>query len=831
MKKLIILILIFVSVKSYSQRIIDLPTKTTYSQTDYLLLEPISSSDNTSNIQISNFLRNIQINDSLNVTGESLFDDTVRIIKPMYIAGNLFNGTGIGSSASGLNGDIQINFGGLFGTTENLNPSIGMNFNGSIFKFGETLNPLIFADFTNSVFKINGRLELNDGNNNVLVGDSAGHSLVGNTNVLVGYFAGGETNGTDNVIIGNVAGEASTGSDNIYIGDESGQQANGNANVFIGDESGENNTGSDNVFLGDDNGQNTDGSGNVFIGHDVGKLSGTANNELRIGNNSTTNLIEGNFTNNTLTLANTLEFNDSVKLTSGNFIVEDTVKIKGRIGMGVDNPLAAIHINKGTTIADGIMFGTGGTGIYENISGTLSFAAAGALKAYLGAGQFYNPFGKGWSLAFISATATDPVYRFSGDADSGIGAKIGGDNVSIIAGAKEIARACENITEQFIINPQADLTGTLLAPNLAFGDGDAGDYEPLDDVLVRVLDSIEVMRWTKDTVFVDSVMKVNELQVEKSITLIDGSSEVHKEGKLFYDTAFHAVNFYNDISNVNHPLGFAVQGRYYNNTGSTITKGTALTPLGSVINGVVTPTANIAGNGSLDSLRLIALASADVLPGEFSNVTLIGALRGLNTSAFNDNDLLYVGHNGQLTNIKPSSPDFSLVVGQCFYADNDSGVIYMLPENRAKYDPSPSISASFTRESETITNPGINTPALITNATNDLYTVDYNVGFSEVGDTIAPLQDGVYSINGVFSFQGDATQSDDWRVGICINRVEIFSVLRTSSTNNKGVVALGKIATLNSGDWVSIRVENTTDAARDAVFTDGVINIEFIDLQ
>jgi hypothetical protein len=57
------------------------------------------------------------------------------------------------------------------------------------------------------------------------------------------------------------------------------------------------------------------------------------------------------------------------------------------------------------------------------------------------------------------------------------------DALSIYAGGKEIARAYENVTEQFIINPQGDLTGTAVAPSLGFGDGDTGPFENIDDVI------------------------------------------------------------------------------------------------------------------------------------------------------------------------------------------------------------------------------------------------------------------------------------------------------------------------------------------------------------
>ena len=84
---------------------------------------------------------------------------------------------------------------------------------------------------------------------------------------------------------------------------------------------------------------------------------------------------------------------------------------------------------------------------------------------------------------------------FIGDINTGIG-RSGTDQLSIIAGGKEIARAAEATTEQFIINPQGDLTGTAAAPSLAFGDGNTGFYENVDNNLIYSNNGNGVMRLT-----------------------------------------------------------------------------------------------------------------------------------------------------------------------------------------------------------------------------------------------------------------------------------------------------------------------------------------------
>ncbi len=69
MKKLILFLGILISVNCYSQRLIDLPTATTYLPVDYLVLEPLSFSGNTSKLAIQNFFKDVVITDSLIING------------------------------------------------------------------------------------------------------------------------------------------------------------------------------------------------------------------------------------------------------------------------------------------------------------------------------------------------------------------------------------------------------------------------------------------------------------------------------------------------------------------------------------------------------------------------------------------------------------------------------------------------------------------------------------------------------------------------------------------------------------------------------------------
>jgi hypothetical protein len=170
-----------------------------------------------------------------------------------------------------------------------------------------------------------GNYALNDnttGYNNVAVGNGALlNNTTGGDNVAVGaYTALFNETGDDNVAIGNSALSLNvSGIQNVAIGKSAlvSNTANGNTgigystlsanttgtqNIALGAAALNSNiSGSSNTAVGVDAGQASLGSGNVFVGYRAG-YSETGSNKLYIANNSTTSLIVGDFSANTLTV-------------------------------------------------------------------------------------------------------------------------------------------------------------------------------------------------------------------------------------------------------------------------------------------------------------------------------------------------------------------------------------------------------------------------------------------------------------------------------------------------------------------------------------------------
>ena len=87
-----------------------------------------------------------------------------------------------------------------------------------------------------------------------------------------------------------------------------------------------------------------------------------------------------------------------------------------------------------------------------------------------------------------------------------------------------------------------------------------------------------------------------------------------------------------------------------NNTGSTITKGSAVYVSGHTTETQVSP----ADNSASASMPAFGIVSDDILNGATGTVIISGEVSGINTSSFSIGDELYVGTAGALTATKPT---------------------------------------------------------------------------------------------------------------------------------------------------------------------------------
>ena len=118
------------------------------------------------------------------------------------------------------------------------------------------------------------------------------------------------------------------------------------------------------------------------------------------------------------------------------------------IGTGVTAPLAKLHINGGVgSLATGLAFGDGNTGIYESSDNILTIALAGSDKFKFNDSWLRGTGGnRSAAIYYTVGTLANPVYSFEGDFNTGV-TSFAYDQLSLITGGVEAIRidASQNV--------------------------------------------------------------------------------------------------------------------------------------------------------------------------------------------------------------------------------------------------------------------------------------------------------------------------------------------------------------------------------------------------
>ena len=155
-----------------------------------------------------------------------------------------------------------------------------------------------------------------------------------------------------------------------------------------------------------------------------------------------------------------------------------------------------------------------------------------------------------------------------------------------------------------------------------------------------------------------------------------------KSGRVFWDNTDGCLGVYNAEADVTLQVGQENWTRVRNNTGTAITNGTVVRVIGAQGDvPTVERAQSIAKSGSINvDTQILGVATHTIEDASFGYVTTQGLVRGLNTSAFNDGDSLFVGTGsaGVLQNTAPIAPYEIIPVGVCVKASpGGSGIIYV----------------------------------------------------------------------------------------------------------------------------------------------------------
>jgi hypothetical protein len=147
------------------------------------------------------------------------------------------------------------------------------------------------------------------------------------------------------------------------------------------------------------------------------------------------------------------------------------------------------------------------------------------------------------------------------------------------------------------------------------------------------------------------------------------------EGRVWYDTAQKSLAFYNDSALSPVFIGENIVLKVYNNTGSTIAKGSAVYIQSG---GAFTyPDVGLAKADAIGTSAVIGLMNAATPTGNFGYVTSTGVITGVNTGAMTEGTILYLSpySAGQLMNTVPPT-GYVVQVGVVAHSNSSTGTIY-----------------------------------------------------------------------------------------------------------------------------------------------------------
>lgn len=150
------------------------------------------------------------------------------------------------------------------------------------------------------------------------------------------------------------------------------------------------------------------------------------------------------------------------------------------------------------------------------------------------------------------------------------------------------------------------------------------------------------------------------------------TAPTYAEGRVFYDSTAHTLNYYNDNSQMSVNIGQEQIVRVRNQTGSTIPDGTVVYISGATGQ---TPLVTKAIATSYTTADVIGVTTTDITNNGFGYVTINGTVNGLDTSAFSDGAAVYLSASvaGAYTATEPVAPNYSIQIGVITYSHGVNG--------------------------------------------------------------------------------------------------------------------------------------------------------------
>lgn len=174
------------------------------------------------------------------------------------------------------------------------------------------------------------------------------------------------------------------------------------------------------------------------------------------------------------------------------------------------------------------------------------------------------------------------------------------------------------------------------------------------------------------------------------------------DGELTWDATYNTLAVGVNGGNVVMHVGQDIYYRVRNSTGVVIPAGTVVRFAGSLGNSGILLAAPFIANGTYDSHSLMGVAAESIANGSDGLVSYFGEVRGINTSAYTDGQILYASSTvaGGLTATKPDSPNNVISVAAVVNAAIN-GTLLIRPSIEDSFKAVPATATSTGRKGDT----------------------------------------------------------------------------------------------------------------------------------
>ena len=304
------------------------------------------------------------------------------------------------------------------------------------------------------------------------------------------------------------------------------------------------------------------------------------------------------------------------------------------------------------------------------------------------------------------------------------------------------------------------------------------------------------------------------VDVTAHIDLNNTSNPSYSEGRIFYDNDNGALAVYNDESDVTLQVGQEEYVKVKNNTGATITNGSAVYLSGE---DATVPTIVKATAATEIGSYAVGLATHDIETGTTGYVTTRGLVQGIDTSSLTAGERIHVGVTaGTIQTAAPTYPYFTTDIGICLVSNASTGCVYVDVQahvfevirvtGNSHMDGNLTVDGNFT----------VNGTQTITSTTN--IALSGSQQFLNSGDTIlAATHTGTGLDDAVFRGHFTGTTSTTYyikidSVGGGTNGVDTFAVstdnFTTTISSNNDLTDDAQL--IHSADNISVEFNATT---------------------